>query len=129
MAAGHSADGTENQDSDDELSIFGFYATNSDRASKGYHVEVELPGERIDMEVDTAADFSIMSRDTYVKRFKSIPLQDTDVKLKTYTGEVLRTCDQKCKVVYSGQEHILPMTVAENEGNGRLCWGGIGWKN
>ena len=42
------------------------------------------------MEVDTAADFSIMSSDTYIKRFKSFPLQNNDVKLKTYSGETLR---------------------------------------
>ena len=60
--------------------------------SKGYLVEVEINGESINMEVDTAADFSIMSRDTYIKRFKSFPLQNTDVKLKTYSGETLRCC-------------------------------------
>ena len=85
------------QSSDDELGIFGLFATNSGRASK-YLVEVEINGESINMEVDTAADFSIMSRDTYIKRFKSFPLQNTDVKLylrpKTYSGETLRTCGQ-----------------------------------
>ena len=60
-------------------------ATNSGRASKGYLVEVEINGESINMEVVTAADFSIMRRDTYIKRFKSFPLQNTDLKLKTYT--------------------------------------------
>ena len=101
--------------------FFGLFATNSGRASKGYLIEVEINGESINMEVDTAADFSIMSRDTYIKRFKSFPLQNTDVKLKTYSGETLRTCGQMlCKVVYSGQEYILPMIVAENEGKPTL---------
>ena len=53
---------------------------------------MEINGESINMEVDMAADFSIMSRDTYIKRFKSFPLQNTDVKLKTYSGETLRCC-------------------------------------
>ena len=61
------------QSSNDELSIFGLFATNSGRASKGYLIEVEINGESINMEVDTAADFSIMGRDTYIKRFKSFP--------------------------------------------------------
>ena len=52
------------QSSDDELGIFGLFATNSSRASKGYLVEVEINGESINRDVDTAADFSIMSRDT-----------------------------------------------------------------
>ena len=108
------------QSSDDELGIFELFAMNSGRVSK-YLVEVEINSESINMEVDTAADFSIMSRDTYIKRFKSFPLHNTDVKLKTYTGETLRTCGQMlCKVVYSGQEYILPMIVAENEGKPTL---------
>ena len=57
-------DEDEIQSSDDELGVFGLFATNSGRASKGYLVEVEINGVNIDMEVDTAADFSIMSRDT-----------------------------------------------------------------
>ena len=70
---------------DDELGIFGLYATSS-KGSKGYHVEVEINGENMDTQIGTAADYSIMSRDTYVKKFKSIPLQKTELKLKTYTG-------------------------------------------
>ena len=80
------------QSSDDELGILGLFATNSGRASQGYLVEVEINGKNINIEVDTAADFSIMSRDTYIKRFKSFPLQNTDVKLKTNSGETLKTC-------------------------------------
>ena len=40
---------------------------------------MEVNGDSIDMEIGTAADFSIMSKDMYVKRFKSIPLQNTDM--------------------------------------------------
>ena len=46
--------------------------------SQGYHVEVEINGENMGMEVDTAGYFSIMSRDMYVKRFKFFLLQNTD---------------------------------------------------
>ena len=69
----------------------------------------------MDLQIDTA-DYSIMSRDTYVKKFKSILLQKTDIKLKTNTGQTLQKCGQiACKVVHAGQEHTLPMTVAKNE--------------
>ena len=113
-------DAVDNEGPDDELGIFGLYATSS-KGSKGYHVEVEINGENMDMQIDTAADHSIMSIDTYVKKFKSVPLQKTDIKLKTYTGETLKTCGQiACKVVHAGQEHTLPMIVAENEGKPTL---------
>ena len=72
----------DNEGPDDELGIFGLYATSS-KGSKSYHVEVDINGENMDMQIDTAADYSIMSRDTYVKKFVSIPLQTTDIKLKT----------------------------------------------
>ena len=39
------AEENESQSSEDELSIFGLYATNSDRVGRGYHVEVAVNGE------------------------------------------------------------------------------------
>ena len=70
-----------------------------------------------------------MSRDLYIKRFKFIPLQNTDVKLKPYTGEELRMFGQMpCKVMYRNQEQILPMIVAENKVKQSLL-GRIEWKN
>lgn len=38
--------------------------------SQGYDVEVEVNGENMGKEVDTAGYFSIINRDMYVKRFK-----------------------------------------------------------
>ena len=47
-------------------------------------------------------DYSIMSSDTYAKKFKAFPLQNTDVQLKTYSGETLKTCGQMlCEVSYN----------------------------
>ena len=118
------ADENESQSSEDGLGIFGLYATNSDRVGRGYHVEVAVNGESINMEIDTAADYSIMSSDTYAKKFKAFPLQNTDVQLKTYSGETLRTCGQMlCEVSYNGEEYVLPMIVAESEGKPTLLGG------
>ena len=115
------ADENESQSSEDELGIFGLYATNSDRVGKGHHVEVAVNGESINMEIDTAADYSIMSSDTYAKKFKAFPLQNTDVQLKTYSGETLKKCGQMlCEVSYNGQEYVLPVIVAESEGKPTL---------
>ena len=115
------ADENEIQSSEDELGIFGLYATNSDRVGRGYHVEVAVNDESISMELDTAADYSIMSSDTYAKKFKAFPLQNTDVQLKTYSGETLKTCGQMlCEVSYNGQNYVLPMIVAESEGKPTL---------
>ena len=41
------------------------------------------------MEVDTGAAFSVISKQTHDNFFASYPLQETTVKLKTYSGEPL----------------------------------------
>ena len=97
----------EIQSLEDESGIFGLYGVNGDRRGRSNHVEVVVNGESINMEIDTEADYSIMISDTYLL---------TDVQLKTYSGETSRTRSQMlCKVLYSGQEYVLPMIVAENE--------------
>ncbi|CAB4030743.1 Transposon Tf2-9 poly, partial [Paramuricea clavata] len=60
----------------DELGIYSLYSVESEnycQSHKRYNVELSLNGVVCDMEIDTAADFSIMT-----------------VKLKTYTGEILQ---------------------------------------
>lgn len=109
-------DENESQSSEDELGIFGLYAMNSGRVGRGYHVELAVNGENINMEIDTTADYSIMSSDTYANTFKAFPLQNTDVQLKTYSGENL----SQDAVQDSGQEYVLPMIVAESEGKPTL---------
>ena len=80
-----------------------------------------MNGESINMEIDMAADYYIISSDIYAKKFKAFPLQNADVQLKTYSGETLKMCGQMlCKVSYSGQKYVLPMIVAESEGKPTL---------
>ena len=65
------------------------------------------------MEVDTAADYSIMSKSTYMQKFSGTPLHPSNVKLKTYTGETLVVCgEMQCDVGYKGLKYVLPILVA-----------------
>jgi hypothetical protein len=51
------------------------------------------------MEIDTAADFSIMSKSIYDQKFNHFPLYPSAVKLKTYTGETLQVSgEMKCEM-------------------------------
>ena len=65
-------------------------------------------GTLIDMEVDTGASLSIISEATYAYlqgQGKASPLMDTDVVLRTYTGEEVRPEGSlEVKVAYEGKE-------------------------
>ena len=65
------------------------------------------------MELDTAADFSIMSKSEYLEKFADEPLTPSQVTLKTYTGEVLNVSgEMHCDIVYKGKQYCLPILVA-----------------
>jgi len=68
------------------------------------------------MEVDTAADYSIMSKNKYTQKFSNFPLHPSNVELKTYTGETLTVCGEvQCNILYKGHEYTLPNIVANYE--------------
>ncbi len=77
---------------------------------------VTANGVELKMEVDTGASVSIISKYTYNKLWthKLPPLQETTLKLRTYTGETLQihgaiTVD----VTYNDQTDTLPLLVVE----------------
>ena len=73
---------------DDELGIYSVYAVGLDNpTNKGYTVEMTINGSPCAMEVDTAADYSIMSKSTHSQKFSNFPLRPSKVELKIYTGE------------------------------------------
>ena len=68
------------------------------------------------MEVDTAADYSIMSKSTYARKFSNFPLHPSKDALKTYTGETLTECgEMQCDIVYRGHKYTLPIAVANHD--------------
>ena len=65
------------------------------------------------MELDTAADYSIMSKSEYLERFADRPLSSSVVTLRTYTGEVLDVSgEMQCDIAYKGKKYSLPIVVA-----------------
>ena len=81
--------------------------------NKSYTVEVSINSSLVAMKVDTAADYSIMSKSTYTLKFSNFPLYPSNVELKTYTAETLIVCGEiQCNVLYEGHEYTLPIIVA-----------------
>ena len=67
---------TEGCDDNDELGIYSVYAVGLDNpTNKGYIVEMTINGSPCAMEVDTAADYSIMSKSTHSQKFSNFPLR------------------------------------------------------
>jgi len=114
---------------DDELGIYSLYAVGTDNpTNKCYNVEVSINGSLVAMEVDTAADYSIMSKSTYTQKFSNFPLYPSNLELKTYTGEALTVCgEMQCNVLYKGHEYTLPIIVPNYENKPTLL--GRNWLN
>ena len=81
------------------------------------YATVLIDNSSLIMEIDTGASFSVISKATYNKLFPSRPLQSTNVKLKTYTGEPLHVHGQiTANVQYQNKKYNLLLIVAGEEG-------------
>ena len=71
----------------------------------------------VHMELDTGASVSLVSEETWQRQLHEIPLQETDVRLRTYIGESITVVGQALvKVVYGEQEAKLPVLVVPGDG-------------
>ena len=91
------------------------YSLDTNRPSPGgYSVEMLINGKPCKMEVDTAADYSIMAHSVYLEKFADTPLTPSKVVLRTYTGEALEVSgEMQCNVVYKDKHYSLPVVVVD----------------
>ena len=69
------------------------------------------------MEIDTGSAVSIISDTVFSSVFELANLQETEVKLCTYSGEQLPVKGKiTCEVSYNGQSYTLPLIVLVGEG-------------
>lgn len=90
-----------NSDTDAELTLHKVTATRhnslqvnrmnneTDSVSSVMKVQPKIEGLPIEMEVDTGAAVSIISSELYRDKLSHVRLRQTNVILKTYTGEVI----------------------------------------
>lgn len=55
-------------------------------------VDVSVEGVPLCMELNTGASVSVVSRQQYKQLFASSSMQPTELRLRTYTGEVVKPC-------------------------------------
>ena len=95
----------------DPLSL---YRLGRPEAADPVMVDMLLNGKSVRMEVDTGAAVTVMSRSSYERVGSGQPLQESNLKLKTYTGEIVSPQGVgEVNVVYQDQQSQLPITVVD----------------
>ena len=84
------------------------------------YATVTVNGNSLSMEVDTGASVSISSLETFktIQNGEStFQLEESTVKLQTYTGESIRISGStKVQVAHNGQTLSLPLIITEGKG-------------
>ena len=100
-----------------EATEYHLHALSTQQSSDPITVEVSINGEQVHMEVDTGAAVSLVSDVVCKQLWPSLALQQTPVKLKTYSGAPLEVKGRaQVEVRYQGQEASLPLLVVAGEG-------------
>lgn len=115
---------------DDEFKLF---QISEEKPEPSIMIPVKVNGEECSMELDTGASVLIMSEEAWRKRFPTAPLEESQIKLRTYTGEALDIIGQaNVQVTYQDQIANLPLRSSkekdqaylEETGLGTLSWTG-----
>ena len=112
----------ETDDSEEESSfeddlVYGTHLLGINRgaASDIVYVSPLVEGKTLRMELDTGSAVSVISRDEYQRNFSEIPLEQTLIKLTTYTGEtVVPVGVMKVHVAYNDQSTTSNLYVLES---------------
>lgn len=118
---------------DDEFKVF---QITEEKPEPSFMIPVKVNGEECSMELDTGASVSIMSEEAWRKRFPTAPLEESQIKLRTYTGEALDIIGQaNVQVTYQDQIANPPLQIIKGKGpslfgrnwlrNIKLKWGSI----
>ena len=80
-------------------------------------ISVEINGKEIHMELDTGAAVLLVSEDTFNQHWPELDLQDSNARLKTYSGECLEILGSvDVRVKYGEQQVTLPVVVVKGKG-------------
>jgi len=96
---------------------FSFSLYNLCTEKNGIEIPVQLSGVNLFMELDTGAEVSIISQETFNKHFKGTPLKPSSTRLHTYTGHPVQVTGQfHVHLKYQDQSATLPLLVLEGSG-------------
>ena len=115
---------------------FKLFHIHQEKPEPSIMVPVKVNGVSFSMELDTGASVSIMSEEAWRRRFPKVPLEASQIKLKTYTIEALKIIGQALvEATYQDQTSKLPLQILKGNGpdlfgrnwlkNIKLNWGSI----
>ena len=112
----------ELESGDETFNWGGVYTMAQWKDGNPMYVEVMIEGQQVKMELDTGAAVSLLQYQVYQENFAHLPLDKTQVRLKTYTGErVLPRGPIKVEVRKEIESARLPLLVVD--GTGPLLFG------
>ena len=87
------------------------------RSSSPIKISLQINSQPLQMEVDTGAAVSLISQRTYQEYLSQIPLEKSDILLKSYTGEQVPVLGKmKVRVSYLQQSQELWLEVVTGKG-------------
>ena len=90
----------------------GLYAVSEKGKYSRITVVPKVNGKKLEMELDTGAAVSLIPHELYKRKLHKLPLQPTDIVLRTYTGEALAPEGlSRVKVALNKQQAVLPLYV------------------
>ena len=105
---------SEPDESSEDYNLFALRTTSARRSPI---VPVTIESQALEMELDTGADVSLISEETYNQRWKHIPLQESTTTLRSYSGDLIGVKGQmEVNVTYGDQHRKLPLLVVKGKG-------------
>ena len=90
--------------------------TNGKSNREAIHLTPCINGKNLSMELDTGAGVSVISQADYEKHFSDLSLKDTDLKLRSYSGEEININGMiNCEVSLDGQTKQLNLYVVQGD--------------
>ena len=94
-----------------------FTVVDSQKRCKELIMPVLIDGKSVDLELDTGASVTIIPNHVWSGVFAAKSLQQTDVKLKSYSGhEIPVLGEAKVQVSYGDQQACFPVIVTAGDG-------------
>ena len=103
--------------SDHEEDAYSLFMMKSAKSTDPITLNMLVNSVPVQMKLDTGASFSVISESTYKRICKNEPLQESTIRLNTYTGEAIQVLGKLAvKVSHGDQEAELWVQVAGGTG-------------
>ena len=112
-----SQDGDEVAESDGDCLTYHLHQLTGKSNVPPMKTSLVLDGREVEMEVDTGASISLISEKTFAAYWPGKQLSPTNIKLRTYTEEIMEVVGTfDVEVAHEEEIHILPLIVVKQDG-------------